>query len=306
MRQSKMNKHKFDTKHLFVYNQFKSNHETEGFTLEYIDTVYLPFWICKQEIYVQKELKVDEFSEILLELVKQGIKKHSEICSFLGVKEDDFCLSQLDYLLNYGFLEEGNDRVYEITYDGQNFLKGENLSDKDTIESAKIEYSISDLDFITEEKFQNFYSDLTKEYFDKNITLDKKTYHNFSGYKLIETHKLKRDDKYLKEQHIPHNNTPTFNRIKESNFIEFYNNTNADIFYDFGKPKIETHKRSIEFYLLFFKGEQSEKIEIRHCKNSVLKFDAKRLSLESNLSKHVQSFIRQDSAFIENLMNIHS
>lgn len=302
---SNMNKDKFKPQYSSVYDKFKDYHTTEGYELKYIDEIYLPFWICKQEIYIQKGIKPDEFSKILLSLVEQGIKKHHEICLFLGVKEDDFCLSQLDYLLNNDFLEENiieNESTYEITFEGRNFLAEDKDNPIDRIERTEIEYSVSALDCITNEKVKNFYSDLTKEYFDERTTFDSVKNNSFSGYKLIETHKLQKDNKYPKEC-IPHKNKPKFNNINKSDFIEFYNHKNDSVFYDFGPPKIEAHKRSIKFYMLLFqKDENSKIVEIRHCKDSVLKFDKTRLSLEEKLSASVEQFIRQDISFIENLM----
>lgn len=285
-----------------VYKRYSGYHAPD-FLLKHIDEIYLPFWVCKQEIYVQNALKIDEFSKILLRLVEQGMKKRTEICSFLGVKEDDFCLSQIDYLLNHGFLEEnhqGGGSVYEITDEGRNFLKDGRISDQDTIEPIEVKYSVSDLNFVAEKRYQSFYSDLKKEYFDKDAPPDEK----FGGYKLVETHKLKKDKQYCPARHIPHEHVPTFSRIRDSNFIEFYNSTHDEVFYDFGKHR-KPHKRSIKFYFLLFQNKADsteQKIEIRRCKDSVLEFDAEQETLEETLSTETFKYIQRHSSFIDGLM----
>ncbi len=293
---------KFDKKYHYVYNQSKEDYKTEGYKLDWIDEIYLPFWVCKQEIVVQVEMKADEFSEILLGLVANGVKKHTDICVFLGIDEDDFTLCQLDFLISHGFLEENHDQenhlYYEMTHEGSNFLQGKKIEEQ-KIENTEFEYIINDLDYLTQQKYITFYSDLNKEFFDKENTINGQS---FSGYKLIETRKL--NNHSLPHNHIPHSDKPTLNKIKNSNFVEFFNATNTNIFYDFGSPTIDAHKRSILFYLLYFKNEDGgEKVEIRHCSLTVKKFDVEKddLKIEEKLSKEVEKYINENDNFIEGL-----
>ncbi len=294
-----MTHHKFNPKYQQIYNEFNEYHKTGDYHLDWIDEIYLPFWICKQKIYVQKELKIDSLSEILLSLVNKGVKKHSEISQFLGVAEDDFVLSQLDFLLREGFLEEagGSNNHYEITHEGRSFLKKEkNVST--TIEADSVDYMVNDLDYLAKEKYEAFYDVLGKSFFDKNQAIDESNNKNFSGYKLIETHKLKNIGQY----HIPHENKPRLHNINQSDFIEFYNANNADIFYDFSDDKIETHKRSIKFYVLYYQDKDGDIIiEIRHCRDTVNKYDKKHITLEETLSAKVKQYIEKTPEFIESL-----
>ena len=305
-----MNEAKFNKKYLDVFNTFKYYYKTEGYELDCVDKVYLPFWFCKQEIIVETAIEADKFSKILLNLVDSEIKKHTEICAFLGIKEDDFTLMQLHFLISNGFLEENKsknrDLCYEITYEGRNFLNDK----KDTlqnIECIEYEYIINDLDYLTEEKYKTFYNDLTKEFFDKDKSIDKNTSKKFSGYKLKVTHELLKgkENKNLPKNHIPHSDKPTLKKIKNSNFVKFFNdNYSGGIFYDFGNSKIEAHKRSILFYFLHYKNEDGEfKIAIRHCKSSVNKFDGKKL--ERILSEETKKYIiEKNKTFVEKLKDV--
>lgn len=313
-----MAEHKFASKYTGVYDRF-SSHCPINFVLDYIDEIYLPFWACRQEIYIQREPKTHTtFQKILLGLVARGVRKHVEISAFLGVKEDDFCLSQLDYLLNRRLLEEHpqeNESAYVITDKGRDLLSNENPFDEDTIEPAEVEYGISDLNFIAEEKYQRFYGDFTVDPFTKGTPFDDKSCHNFSGYKLIEAHKLEQGGAYP-EEYIPHKNKPIFSRIRDSKFIEFYNKKRiaisyehgklTNIFHDFGSPKIEVHKLSIKFCILVFRNNMDPSdlwIEIRHCEDSVLKFDEKRLTLEETLSLETLDYIKENDSLLAGLMD---
>ncbi len=290
------NKEKYQEKYQEIYNQFKKDHSTEGYELNLVDEIYLPFWTCKQNIEVQMELVLDRFSEILLRLVKQGLKKRSEICKFLGIDEDDFTLMQFNFLLNEGFLEENANKLnqiyYEITHEGRDFLEGKMQESKLTIETAEVEYVLNDLEYLTEKKYN--------EFFDKAQPIDNQSNKNFSGYKYVPTPKLSKN-------HIPHSEKPALRKINNLNFIDFYNKSHQEgIFYDFVNKKIEAHKRSILFTLLYFKNRNEEEIvEIRHCKTSVNKFDKECRMLEKTLSEKVKIYIQKDPHFIKKLQDIN-
>jgi predicted transcriptional regulator len=273
----------YDKKFQKVFGDFKDYYTTEDYKLTSIDEKYLPFWVCKQEIVVETNIEVDRFSRILLELVNGGVKTHTEICQFLGIKEDDFTLMQLNFLISNDFLEEIDGGIsYEITHNGRNFLDGNKNALVET-ENIEFEYTLNDCEYLTEEKFKYFYNDLASEFFDKNQAFDnKKSDKNNAGYILIQTHKI---DKKDKDKIIAHKNKPTLNKIDQSAFVEFFNKNNSDgTFYDFGKPKIEAHKRSIKFLELIYQNDEGEtKIEIRHCKQSVKNFENE--ILEEKLSK---------------------
>ena len=49
-----------------VFNQFKNDHKTEGYELESIFDIYLPFWQCKQDIVIETAVEIDRFSRIIL------------------------------------------------------------------------------------------------------------------------------------------------------------------------------------------------------------------------------------------------
>lgn len=200
-----MKEEKFPKKYQTIFESFKDHHKTEGYDLEIIQEIYVPVWFCKQEIYFTKEAGLDEFSKILLRLVDTGIKQHSEICRFLGLNEDDFCLSQLDYLLGEELLEEKvkeKEHCYELTYLGREYLKDKNKK-IESIEGQEMDYHISDLAFINNEEHRSFYNDLTQEFFDKNQKLDdQSSKRRFAGYNLQQL--TKEQKKAVKKRHIPH------------------------------------------------------------------------------------------------------
>lgn len=300
-----MTNDKFDKKYQYIYNQTKDTYKTKGYGIDWIDEIYLPFWVCKQEIYIQTVVKPDEFTKILMELIDNNLKSRTEICSFLGVNKDDFTLSQLDYLIRNEYIEENfseeNSPYYEITHEGRNFIEEKNNEDT-KIETTEIDYIIPEIEHITEEKYETFFNDLNQEFFNKNELIDSDSNHEFSGYKAIESHKLKKDGQFP-PNHIKHGDKPTINKLKNSNFIDFFNKNSEYYFYDFNENKsIEAHKRSIQFYLIYYENEDREFIaEVRHCPETVKKYDKKRPCLEEKLSKPVTKYIRQNRDFINNI-----
>ena len=290
-----MNEAKFDKKYQSIFNKFKDDKKTDGYDLTWIDEIYLPFWFCKQEVIVEKDVQVDKFSRILLELVDSGIKEHTDICNFLGIKKDDFTLIQLNFLIGNGFLENNNNS-YEITHSGREFLEEKKVLQN--TETVDFEYVVNDLEELAEDKFKYFYNDLLREFFDKDKKIDNQE--SFKGYKMQETHKLKKNSK-IDKKIIPHNNKPILSKIQKADFVEFFNGEHKEgVFYDYGNKKIEAHKKSILFLILVFENEDKfKKIEIRQCKGSVNSF--KHEEIENKLSEETKRYIESNRTFLEKL-----
>ena len=157
-----MNKDKFPKKYQKIYEQTKDYFKTDGYEIDWIDEVYLPFWVCKQYIYVSTKLRPDPLSSIFLGLVDSGVKSRKDICYFLGIDEDSFILNQLNFLLSNEFLEENiaSDGMvyYEITHPGRLFFEEE--GGDEFIEAAEVDYVIPEIEHIAEEKYVRFFSDL--------------------------------------------------------------------------------------------------------------------------------------------------
>ncbi|SFV88619.1 hypothetical protein MNB_SUP05-SYMBIONT-5-1099 [hydrothermal vent metagenome] len=289
-----MKEEKFNKKYQSIFNKFKDDEKTSGYDLIWIDEIYLPFWFCSQEVIVEKNVQVDKFSRILLELIDNGIKKHSDICGFLGIKDDDFTLMQLNFLISNDFLED-NHNSYEITYSGREFLK-ENSKILQETETIEFNYVVNDLEALTKDKFKYFYNDLLQEFFDKDKLIDAQK--EFKGYKTQQTNKLNNRLKI-----IPHKNKPILSKMQKVDFISFFNSVYKEgSLYDYGSSKIKAHKKSILFLILIFENENGEKkIEIRHCKGSVNSFINE--ILENKLSKETERYVRDKSSFLENLQN---
>ena len=276
-------------KYQSIYNKHKNHKETEGFKLKNISEIFIPFWYCKQNIVVEKDVEIDRFSKIILELINSDITTHSEICSFLGIKETDFTTMQFHYLLKNELVEENykkGNAIYEITHKGISFLKGK--SKVQNIETVEFEYFYNDLsmEMLDIVDYKYLYNDLSKEYFNPNEPLDKNTSKNksktFSGYQVVQTHKLK-DSKI---EQLAHKNRPSLNKIKQSDFASFFNSQKPDMsFYDFESKDIELHKRSILFLQLEYENDEYQtEYEIRQFKSSVNEFKGnvleKKLSLD--------------------------
>ena len=271
-----MKNEKYKEKFQGVYEKHKNHHTTDGYDLAHISEIYFPFWTCKQSVIMQQVVKTDKLSEILLSLVNEGVKKHIDICHFLGISEKDFILIHLHFLIKNKFLEDTNGS-YEITFDGRNFLK-KDFKELETMEKKEIEYIVSDLEIDSpNNKIQFLYKQ--KE----NI-----------NYKYYQTHKINNTT-------IKHSNSPTINKIDKSDFVNFVNENIEGSFYDYSKLSIETHKRSILFLLLVFKNIDEEvKIEIRHCKDSVEEFYGHRL--EERFSEEVKRYYDKHPSKIQELI----
>jgi len=289
LQMAKNDKNKYQS----IYNKFKNHKKTEGFELENISEIFIPFWYCKQQIVVEKDVEIDRFSKIILELINSEITSHTEICDFLGIKETDFTTMQFHYLLKNELVEENyknGNAIYEITHKGISFLKGK--SKVHNIETVEFEYFYNDLsmEMLDVVDYKYLYNDLSKEYFNPREPLDKDTSKNkskaFSGYQVVQTHKLKNS----KIKQLAHKNRPSLNKIKHSDFASFFNNQKSDMsFYDFENKDIELHKRSILFLQLEYKNDEYQtEYEIRQFKSSVNEFKGNVLEekLSLDLTKH--------------------
>ena len=162
-------------KDLALFKQFENHYKTEGYNLQYIFDICLPFWCCKQNIIVEKATTIDRYSKIILDLIKNGISAHTEICEFLGLAENDFATIQFHYLIKNNLIRETANN-YEITFEGLDFL-----NQKKTIP------------ILEAETFSFIYNDLTQEmiyrdnYEDEDDNKEEKNI--ISRYILIQTHK---------------------------------------------------------------------------------------------------------------------
>jgi len=297
------NKNKYQN----IYNKFKNHKSTEGYELKGIYEIFYPFWQCKQKIVVEKDVEVDRFSKILLELIKTGITSHSDICSFLGVKEDDFVTMQFHYLIKNELITENNGN-YVIEHKGLEFLK--NKTKIQNAETIEFEYFYNDLsmELLDIVDYRYLYNDLSKEYFNPDNPIDKNLSENkrkrFSGYQVIQTHKLKKNyNNSLPKNHLIFKNRPILSRINQSDFAQFFNKQKKDMtFYDFDNNTIEVHERSIQFLLLEYINEEEQiEIEVRQFKSSVREFNG--YVLEEKLSKEVTKYIKNNDDFLTELRN---
>ena len=63
-----------------LWQTHKDDYTTEGYVLDDIFEIDLPFWQCKQNIVVEKDIEIDRFSAIILRLVDSGVRSYSDIC----------------------------------------------------------------------------------------------------------------------------------------------------------------------------------------------------------------------------------
>jgi ribosomal protein L40E len=292
---------KTDKRFQSEWNEFKDS--VEGYNLKYVFEIYLPFWQCKQNIIVEKDLEMDRFSKILLELISNDLSSHSNICQFLGIKEDNFCIMQLHFLIRNKLIREIEPDGYEITYEGLEFLK--NRKKPKTMETEEFDY-------MAKEKYSFLENDMTNDFFDPLKPIDKQLSDGkkseFSGYKIWQTHKINDDKKEQGKVYIKHNNNPTYRKVesKRNDFSEFFNTLNPNkIFYDFADNEFESHKRSICFLGFWYENEEKPediKIEIRQFKESVEKFE--KCELEEELSKKVTDYVLKKEVKVGNEQNV--
>ena len=277
------------------FTMFKDNQKPD-YELTDIFEIYLPFWFCRQNVVVERDIELDRFSKIILQTIQNGFTKHSEVCAFLGVETQSFVTTQFHFLLKNGLLNEtaiSNDTAYALTFEGVSFL--DRKKKITAVETVEFDYFYNDLtlEFLDKQRFDFLVNDLTKEYVDtskpldtKNISAGKKA--KFSGYQVLETHRLP-----LNIIGIPHKNKPyNLNKVE---FANFFNKQHQDkSFYDFESNNIETHKRSICFLAFEYEDTTGVKIyDIRHFKKTVKEFH--KHELEEKLTKQTTEFYKKNS-----------
>ncbi|MEL0643315.1 hypothetical protein V6251_02905 [Olleya sp. Ti.3.14] len=268
-----MTKQAIKQKHQNVFNNFKSDKKTEGFELKQIHEIYLPFYECKQTVVAEKTVTIDRFTNIILRTIKAGITTQAEICAFLGVKEDDFVTMQFHYLLKNDLITE-TINGYQITGIGINFLNKK--------------HKIKQVEVV---EFKYYYNAITQTYFNPLQRIDTNVKKKFSGYRMLQTHKLVNTFK------MEHKNRPTFNTMKQTEFATLFNKEHPNMsFYDFENQDIESHKRSIAFLCLeYVSADNQKEYEIRQFKKTVEKSNGN--SLENTLTKATNSYLKQNPDF---------
>lgn len=269
-----------------IWDRFKDQHITEGYKLSSVFDIYLPFWHCKQNIVVEKDVELDRFSRIILELVNNGVISHLEICKFLGIDEDSFVTIQFHFLIKNNLIQEADLDEYEITHQGLSFL--DNKFSIKNFETVEFEY------FITE-RMDYLKNDLTEELFNPNLPIDKQLSEEkkrvFSGYQVMQSHKIHKSET---SKEIPHNkHRPNFKKISEkrNDFSSFFNRQFKDkLFYDFAEPNMEAHKRNICFLgLLYEDNDENAILNIRQSNKSVIHFSGNN-ELEKTLSEKATKY----------------
>ncbi len=275
------------------WERFKDHHKTEGFKLVSIFDIYLPFWQCKQNVVIEKEMELDRFSRIILELVNNKITSHIKICAFLGIDEDSFVTVQFHFLLKNDLIRETQIGIYEITHEGLSFLQ--NKTKLKNIETVEFEYYMT-------EKMDYLKNDLTQDFFDPNFPIDTQVSagrkSNFSGYTVMQTHQVQKSET---AKEIPHKQKPTFRFVSEqrNNFTSFFNKQFKDKnFYDFADSDLEAHKRSICFYGLLYENETNKDeriLDIRQSQKSVKNFINS--ELEQTLTNKATKYLNENEDF---------
>lgn len=291
-----MNKHqenkKLTKRFQKIWKKYQNHYTTEGYQLIDIFDIYLPFWQCKQSIIVEKDVELDRFSRIILELINNRITSHTDICKVLGIDEDSFVTMQFHFLIKNDLIRDTGEE-YEITYEGIQFLK--NKSKIKNVETIDFEY------FVTE-RMSYLKNDLTQEFFNPNFPIDtklsQKRINDFGGYQLIQYNRIKSDESLIM---IPFSRKPSYREISEnrSDFSLFFNTQYSDkLFYDFADNSIEAHKRNICFIGLVYQKEdniEEQLLEIRHSKKSVRIF--KSHEKEDILSNKTTKYLKENPSF---------
>ncbi len=293
------NKHK--EKFHREFTMFKDNRKPD-FELKSIFEIYLPFWFCRQNVVVEREIELDRFSKIILQSIQSGFTKHSEICQFLGVEINSFVIAQFHFLIKNGLLTEtsvSNDTVYEITFEGLSFL--DRKKKVTAVETIEFEYFYNELtlEFLDKHRFDFLINDLTKDFVDTSKPLDTKNISEgkkkkFSGYIVKNRKDLEKNGVFLKSGvvEIKHNNKPyNLNKVE---FANFFNKQHQDkSFYDFETNDIETHKRSICFLAFEYTDQTGTNIyEIRHFKKTVNDFTTN--EIEDSLTKQTTAYLNKN------------
>jgi hypothetical protein len=282
-----MKQQKIDTGFQRIWTKFRDYHQTSDFQLMEVFDIYLPFWKCEQNVVIEMDIDLNRFSRVILELIQINVDTHEDLCKFLGVEVDSFVLMQFHFLLKNGLITELIQGQYEITHEGLSFL--ENKSKIRNIDSVDFEY------FVTE-RMAYLKNDLTQEFFDPHLPIDQQLSKGkikaFSGYNLVQTHRLTQPKD---AKAIPHKKQkPSFQTIvkQRNDFSKFFNSQFQDKnFYDFGEPELRAYRRSICFIGLLYEDESGhQQLDIRQSKKSVKSFDGA-YYLERLLSQRATKFI---------------
>lgn len=280
-------KQQIDTIFQKIWTKFKDYHQTSDFQLMEVFDIYLPFWKCEQNVVIEMDIDLNRFSRVILELIQINVDTHEDLCKFLGVEVDSFVLMQFHFLLKNGFITELTQGQYDITHEGLNFL--ENKSKIRNIDSI-------DFDYFVTERMAYLKNDLTQEFFDPHLPIDQQLSKGkikaFSGYNLVQTHRLTQPKD---AKAIPHKKQkPSFQTIvkQRNDFSKFFNSQFQDKnFYDFGEPELRAYRRSICFIGLLYEDESGyQKLDVRQSKKSVKSFDGA-YYLERLLSQRATKFI---------------
>lgn len=286
------NKHK--EKFHREFTMFKDNRKPD-FELKSIFEIYLPFWFCRQNVVVEREIELDRFSKVILQSIQSGFTKHFEICQFLGVEINSFVIAQFHFLIKNGLLTEtsiSNDTVYEITFEGLSFL--DRKKKVTAVETIEFEYFYNELtlEFLDKHRFDFLINDLTKDFVDTSKPLDTKNISEgkkkkFSGYKVLQTNLLPPDRIEIGHKNKPYN----LNKVA---FANFFNKQHQDkSFYDFETNDIETHKRSICFLAFEYSDQTGTNFyEIRHFKKTVIEFTTN--EIEDSLTKQTTAYLNKN------------
>lgn len=268
-----------------LWQTHKDDYTTEGYVLDDIFEIDLPFWQCKQNIVVEKDIEIDRFSAIILRLVDSGVRSYSDICAVLGIEEDSFVTIQFHYLLKNNFLRELAHDTFALTLEGRNFIDKRNGIAVKKMETEEFEFLMMDL--------QN---DLSGAFFDPQQPIDKNwssgKKKNFSGYRIIQSHRKQQRDG-VKE--IEHKHKPTYATLvaRRAQFTQFYNTFFKEkSFYDFADEGLQQHKRNIRFLALLFKNEQNDddiRVNILQYNQTLNKFSGQ-YNEENTLSKLVTQY----------------
>ncbi|BDS11281.1 hypothetical protein [Aureispira anguillae] len=273
-----------------LWETYKDKYTTDGYALIEIKDIYLPFWKCKQAIVVEKEVELDRFSRIILELITKGIDTHHEICAFLGLEPNSFATMQFHFLLKNNLIRETIEAIYELTDIGVAFLAKEmNVKNMETID---FDYFLMDKMGKRNEPFTFFDAQKPIDHLEWSAEKVK----TFSGYHIRPTNRLIQDKRSLM---LPTEKAlePTFLQISQERnaFAAFFNQqVKQQYFYDFANSTLKKYRQSIAFIALVYEKEDNPReirLDIRQSKRSVLNF--KTHELEKELSQRVSRIWHQ-------------
>lgn len=276
----------------------KDDYKNEDYSLKEIFEIDLPFWECKQNVVVEKDVEIDLFSQIILDLIDNGFDHYSDIYKFLGIDETSFVTIQFHFLLKNGFIAETNDNSLKITMEGRNF--------KDKKRNAK-KMETEEFEFLMFDRFNFIKNDMNGDYFDPQKPIDKVSagrIKEFFGYKLIQTHKKAVEDEIVT---IDHAHEPSYRDLQDnrSDFSTFLNSQFKNkTFYDFADTDLKKYKRNIRFIALLYVHDSNQtdiKVDLRQYNLSVNKFDRKFIK-EEKLSKIVTSYFQKNQSKIEKFL----